>query len=91
MDNKVDFLRIKIAEELRKLRSIKNVSLTDIVKQIKEKNPNNKIDIATLSRYENGTVLQSLDKLTIILDYYEISLLYFFNQIYENMYNQNKE
>lgn len=91
MSYKIELLKIKIAEELRKLRAEKDLSLEAVIQGIKEKNNNNSmLNVGTLIRYEKGTVLQSLDKLTIILDFYETDLLYFFNLVYTNMYRQNK-
>lgn len=90
MNNKIELLKIKIAEELRKLRAEKDLSLESVINGINEKNEENMINIGTLVRYEKGSVLQSLDKLTIILDFYEVKPLYFFNLVYENMY-RNKE
>ena len=90
MNNKIELLKIKIAEELRKLRAEKDLSLEAVINGINEKNEENMINIGTLVRYEKGSVLQSLDKLTIILDFYEVKPLYFFNLVYENMY-RNEE
>lgn len=90
MNNKIEILKIKIAEELRKLRAEKDLSLEAVINGINEKNEENMINIGTLVRYEKGSVLQSLDKLTIILDFYEVKPLYFFNLVYENMY-RNEE
>lgn len=91
MGNKIELLKIKIAEELRKLRAEKDLSLEAVINGINEKNEGNMINIGTLVRYEKGSVLQSLDKLIIILDFYEVELLYFFNLIYENMYRNKEE
>ena len=91
MGNKIELLKIKIAEELRKLRAEKDLSLEAVINGINEKNEENMINIGTLVRYEKGSVLQSLDKLIIILDFYEVELLYFFNLIYENMYRNKEE
>ncbi len=91
MNNKIELLKIKIAEELRKLRAEKDLSLEAVINGINEKNEENMINIGTLVRYEKGSVLQSLDKLTIILDFYEVKPLYFFNLVYENMYRNEEE
>ena len=91
MNNKIELLKIKIAEELRKLRAEKDLSLEAVINGIKEKNEENMINIGTLVRYEKGSVLQSLDKLTIILDFYEVKPLYFFNLVYENMYRNEED
>ena len=80
MNNKIELLKIKIAEELRKLRAEKDLSLEAVINGINE-----------LVRYEKGSVLQSLDKLTIILDFYEVKPLYFFNLVYENMYRNEED
>ena len=42
-------------------------------------------------RYEKGSVTQNLDKLVIILDYYNLDVYYFFKLIYENMYRNDIE
>ena len=91
MNNKIELLKIKIAEELRKLRAEKDLSLESVINGINEKNEENMINIGTLVRYEKGSVLQSLDKLTIILDFYEVKPLYFFNLFYENMYRNEED
>lgn len=91
MNNKIELLKIKIAEELRKLRAEKDLSLEAVINGINEKNDENMINIGTLVRYEKGSVLQSLDKLTIILDFYEVKPLYFFNLVYENMYRNEED
>lgn len=91
MNNKIELLKIKIAEELRKLRAEKDLSLEAVINGINEKNEKNMINIGTLVRYEKGSVLQSLDKLTIILDFYEVKPLYFFNLVYENMYRNEED
>ncbi len=91
MNNKIELLKIKIAEELRKLRAEKDLSLEAVINGINEKNEENMINIGTLVRYEKGSVLQSLDKLTIILDFYEVKPLYFFNLVYEKMYRNEED
>ncbi len=91
MNNKIELLKVKIAEELRKLRAEKDLSLEAVINGINEKNEENMINIGTLVRYEKGSVLQSLDKLTIILDFYEVKPLYFFNLVYENMYRNEED
>ena len=91
MNNKIELLKIKIAEELRKLRAEKDLSLESVINGINEKNEENMINIGTLVRYEKGLVLQSLDKLTIILDFYEVKPLYFFNLVYENMHRNEED
>lgn len=91
MNNKIELLKIKIAEELRKLRAEKDLSLEAVINGINEKNEENMMNIGTLVRYEKGSVLQSLDKLTIILDFYEVKPLYFFNLVYENMYRNEED
>ncbi len=91
MNNKIELLKIKIAEELRKLRAEKDLSLEAVINGINEKNEENMINIGTLVRYDKGSVLQSLDKLTIILDFYEVKPLYFFNLVYEKMYRNEED
>ena len=91
MNNKIELLKVKIAEELRKLRAEKDLSLEAVIKGINEKNERNMINVGTLVRYEKGSVLQSLDKLSVILDFYDVELLYFFNLVYENMYRNKEE
>lgn len=90
MNGKIEYLKTKIAEELRKLRAEKKLSQETVIDGINEKNGEKVINVGTLVRYENGTVLQSLDKLAMILEFYGIELDYFFKLIYENMY-RNKE
>ena len=91
MNNKIELLKIKIAEELRKLRAEKDLSLESVINGINEKNEENMINIGTLKKKKKGSVLQSLDKLTIILDFYEVKPLYFFNLVYENMYRNEED
>ena len=93
MFEKIELLKESIATELRKLRADKNVSQSEIVNKINEKHNKNLINIGTLVRYEKGTVIQNLDKLVLILDYYQVDLKYFFTLVYENLYrkqNNNK-
>lgn len=90
MNYKIELLKNKIAEELRKLRAEKDLSLETVTNGINEKNGKVMLNIGTLTRYEKGACLQSLDKLMIILDFYEVKPLYFFNLVYENMY-RNEE
>lgn len=90
MYEKIEKLKGKIANELRKLRAEKNLSQQEVIDGITKKNNKNLINIGTLVRYEKGSVIQNLDKLTIILDFYGLDTYYFFKLIYENMY-RNKE
>ena len=87
MKEEIEFLKNSIGKELRKKRADLNLTKTDVIKRICEHGQ--KYDIATLSRYENGETLQSLDKLCILLSFYNTDLRTFFNQIYEN-FHRNK-
>lgn len=79
MQEEIEMIRKNIASKLRGLRAEKNCSQ-------KELSLNTGLDIATIARYESGNTTQSLDKLLILSKYYQVNLLYFFNQNYENMY-----
>lgn len=91
MRDKIEYLKDNIAKELRKLRAESGQSQTEVVLGINEKNKDKVINIGTLVRYEKGSVTQNLDKLVIILDYYNLDIYYFFKLIYENMYRNNSE
>lgn len=91
MIDKIEYLKKNIAKELRKLRAESGKSQTDVVDGINEKNKKKVINIGTLVRYEKGSVTQNLDKLVIILDYYNLDVYYFFKPIYENMYRNDIE
>jgi transcriptional regulator with XRE-family HTH domain len=91
MIDKIEYLKKNIAKELRKLRAEYGKSQTDVVDGINEKNKKKVINIGTLVRYEKGSVTQNLDKLVIILDYYNLDVYYFFKLIYENMYRNDIE
>ena len=88
MKTEIDFLKISIGKELRKQRAKLNMTKTDVIKEINSNGQ--KLDIATLSRYENGETLQSLDKLCVMLNFYKIDLCVFFNKIYENFHSKNE-
>lgn len=85
MQEEINFLRDSIGKELRKKRADLNLTKTDVIKRISKLGY--KFDIATLTRYENGETLQSLDKLCILLGFYNIDLLSFFSLIYENFHS----
>ncbi len=89
MRDKIEYLKDNIAKELRKLRAESGQSQTEVVLGINEKNKDKVINIGTLVRYEKGSVTQNLDKLVIILDYYNLDIYYFFKLIYENMYRND--
>ena len=91
MRDKIEYLKDNIAKELRKLRAESGQSQTEVVLGINEKNKDKVINIGTLVRYEKGSVTQNLDKLVIILDYYNLDIYYFFKLIYENMYRNEEE
>lgn len=91
MYDKIEKLKGKIANELRKLRAEKDLSQQEVIDGITEKNKENLINIGTLVRYEKGSVVQNLDKLTIILDFYGLDIYYFFKLIYENMYRNEED
>lgn len=91
MRDKIEYLKGNIAKELRKLRAESGQSQTEVVIGINEKNKDKVINIGTLVRYEKGSVTQNLDKLVIILDYYNLDIYYFFKLIYENMYRNDLE
>ena len=48
MNNKIELLKIKIAEELRKLRAEKDLSLEAVINGINEKNEENMINIGII-------------------------------------------
>lgn len=91
MRDKIEYLKDNIAKELRKLRAESGQSQTEVVLGINEKNKDKVINIGTLVRYEKGSVTQNLDKLVIILDYYNLDIYYFFKLIYENVYRNDSE
>lgn len=91
MRDKIEYLKGNIAKELRKLRAESGQSQTEVVLGINEKNKDKVINIGTLVRYEKGSVTQNLDKLVIILDYYNLDIYYFFKLIYEIMYRNDSE
>lgn len=91
MRDKIEYLKGNIAKELRKLRAESGQSQTEVVLGINEKNKDKVINIGTLVRYEKGSVTQNLDKLVIILDYYNLDIYYFFKLIYENIYRNDSE
>lgn len=91
MRDKIEYLKGNIAKELRKLRAESGQSQTEVVLGINEKNKDKVINIGTLVRYAKGSVTQNLDKLVIILDYYNLDIYYFFKLIYENMYRNDSE
>lgn len=84
MTDEIEFLKTSIAKELRKKRGELNLSKADVIKGINHNNV--KLDYATLTRYETGETLQSLDKLCIILKFYNLNLKNFFNEIFENFH-----
>lgn len=60
------------ATQLRKLRAEKNITLMELAEKTR-------IDIGALIRYEKGLTSIKLDKLAILLNYYEVSFQTFFN------------
>lgn len=85
MVNEIELLKKYIAVTLRKLRAEKHITqeeLADI----------SGVNIGTITRYESGTIMQSLDKLSAILKNYNVNLYIFFKEVYENMYRlENKK
>lgn len=79
MPNEIDLLKNKISAELRKNRAEKGYNQSELSKLAG-------VNIGTIVRYEKGTVVQNLDKLSKILSVYNIKLDIFFKTIYENMY-----
>lgn len=79
MPNEIDLLKNKISSELRKYRAEKGYNQSKLSKLAG-------VNIGTIVRYEKGTVVQNLDKLSKILSVYNIQLDIFFKTIYENMY-----
>lgn len=79
MPNEIDLLKNKISAELRKYRAEKGYNQSELSKLAG-------VNIGTIVRYEKGTVVQNLDKLSKILSVYNIKLDIFFKTIYENMY-----
>lgn len=85
MIEEINYLKESIGKELRKKRADLNLTKTDVIKRISQLGY--KFDIATLTRYENGETLQSLDKLCILLSFYDTDLCSFFSLIYENFHS----
>ncbi len=79
MVNEIEQLKKYIAVTLRKLRAEKNITQEELAEK-------SNINIGTVTRYESGTTMQSLDKLSSILTVYNINLYIFFKDVYENMY-----
>lgn len=65
-------LREYVSTELRKLRAGKNISLKEVANALK-------MDVGTLSRYENNKNDITLETLEKILDYYNVTLKEFFD------------
>ena len=80
MKEEIDFVRNGIAAKLRGLRAELGESQEKVAKL-------SGLNIGTIIRYENGSTTQSLDKLIVLANYYNVDLIYFFNLNYENMYN----
>lgn len=84
MVNEIELLKKYIAVTLRKFRAEKHITqeeLADI----------SGVNIGTITRYESGTIMQSLDKLSAILKNYNVNLYIFFKEVYENMYRLENE
>ncbi len=82
MKEEIEIVRNNIASKLRGLRAEKSQSQKEIAL-------NTGLDIGTIIRYENGNTTQNLDKLVVLANYYNVSLLYFFNLNYENVYRNS--
>lgn len=80
MKEEIDFVRNGIAAKLRGLRAELGESQEKVAKL-------SGLNIGTIIRYENGSTTQSLDKLIVLANYYNVDLTYFFNLNYENMYS----
>ncbi len=82
MQKEIELLKKYMAINLRKLRIESNISQEDL--SIKSC-----VNVATIARYEAGTITPSLDNLVAILNVFNTSLYIFFDEIYENMYNND--
>ena len=78
MKEEIEIVRNNIASKLRVLRAEKSQSQKEIA-----------LNKGTIIRYENGNTTQNLDKLVVLANYYNVSLLYFFNLNYENVYRNS--
>lgn len=83
MKEELEMVKKNIASKLRGLRAEEKLSRNELALKTG-------IDIGTLVRYENGDTTQNLDKLIVLANYYNVNLVYFFSQNYENMYRYNK-
>ena len=84
MIEEVNDLCYFIGKELKKLRIENDYTQLDV-------SVKSGINIGTVVRYEQGTVVARLDKLSEILKIYNINLNIFFSNCYENMYRKRKE
>lgn len=73
-----------VASALRSTRAELHLSLEEVSKRTK-------LNISTISRYENGTVSQQIDILEKILKIYGIEMDVFFSKKYANVQNLLKE
>lgn len=73
-----------VASALRSTRAELHLSLEEVSKRTK-------LNISTISRYENGTVSQQIDILEKILEIYGIEMDVFFSKKYANVQNLLKE
>ena len=79
MANEIELLKKYIAVTLRKFRAEKHITQEELAEK-------SGVNIGTVTRYESGTIMQSLDKLSSILMVYKVNLYIFFKDVYENMY-----
>ena len=85
MVNEIELLKKYIAVTLRKFRAEKHITQEELAEI-------SGVNIGTITRYESGTIMQSLDKLSAILKNYNVNLYIFFKEVYENMYRlENKK
>lgn len=67
-----------VASALRSIRAELDLNLEEVAKK-------SKLNISTISRYENGTVSQQIDVLEKILEVYGIEMDVFFTNKYANI------
>jgi transcriptional regulator with XRE-family HTH domain len=67
-------LQVKIGRRLREIRRDHNLTGKEVVKKF-----NLHIDVSTLSRYETGAVLQSIEFIVMFAQYFEVDLNWLFH------------
>ncbi len=79
MKYEIENLRRNVADKLKDLRYKKGISREELSEFTG-------LDDKTIFKYENAMISQSLDKLIILADFYNVNVTYFFDLNYENMY-----